>query len=296
MSLNIYTQPTVEPVSLTQLKNHLRLDVAESAITITQNIVPASYSVGTTNGTTASIADLDTTVVVTAGDIGASGSVTVKIQDSLNGSGYTDWYTFDPITADNTTDSKYYDGGKPYLRTVATVATAASIFGVAFHQKPFNDLEDDLLEGIITAARMQAEQYQKRQLIEATYKLTLPCFSCAIPLLIHPVQSITSVKYYDTSNVQQTLDSSVYILDTDQKPAVLRLAYNQTYPSTYARPSAVEITFVAGYADETEVPAATKQAILMLAGTLYEYRNSVSEVNLNELKAVKALLDTDCYI
>jgi len=295
MSLNIFVSPTIEPITLAQLKNHLRLDVAEEAITIAQNIVPASYAVGSHNGTTASVASTETTVVITAGDIGLSGSVTVKIQDSLTGSTWADWYSFTAITADNTVTSKYYDGGKPYLRTTATVATAASTFGVALQQKDFNVVEDDLLQAIITAARMQAEQYQKRQLLTATYKLSLPCFMQCIPLLIHPVQSITSVKYYDTDNVQQTLASTVYELN-NCKPACLDLAHSQTYPSTYSRAAGVEITFVAGFATAAECPASTKQAILMLAGTLYEYRNSVSEVNLYELQAVKALLDTDCYI
>ena len=84
-----------------------------------------------------------------------------------------------------------------------------------------------------------------------------------------PIQSITSITYYDESNVLQTLSSSVYVLDAAAR--VVRLNEDSDWPSVYSdRFDAVTVEYVAGYANRQNVPAIAKQAMLLLVGYYWE--------------------------
>lgn len=100
-----------------------------------------------------------------------------------------------------------------------------------------------------------------------------PDGSFTIPL--GPVQSITSIKYYDTDNVQQTLTVTDYpLFDGNLKP--LR---GVTWPTAYDRPDAYEITFVAGYGAPSDVPPGIIQAALLLVGHYFETREDTTDVS-----------------
>lgn len=87
-----------------------------------------------------------------------------------------------------------------------------------------------------------------------------------------PIASITSVKYYDTSNVQQTLATTVYGLDAASR--AVRLKHLQDWPTTVLdRWDTWEITYVCGYASASLVPAISKQAMLLLVGKYFENRD-----------------------
>jgi len=110
---------------------------------------------------------------------------------------------------------------------------------------------------------------------EQTLRLDLPCWpSCLLELPAGPVQSISSVKYFDQSNVEQTLSSSLYFLDNDA------LVWTDTFsaPSIYSRPSAVRISYVAGYEDADNVPDVIKLAIKQCVKHWYDNRDAVQAV------------------
>lgn len=114
---------------------------------------------------------------------------------------------------------------------------------------------DGLIQGLIADATDAAERFLDRQLLTATWRLGLRCFPSGVFRLPKaPLQSITSVTYYDPSNALQTLDSATYIADAAADPGTLELAQSYSWPSTYERPGAVRITFVAGYATPQLVP------------------------------------------
>ncbi|KKK75959.1 hypothetical protein LCGC14_2868480, partial [marine sediment metagenome] len=95
--------------------------------------------------------------------------------------------------------------------------------------------------------------------------------------------------------VQQTLDASVYDVDTTSTPGRITLAYNQSWPSIRGEHHAVEIIFVTGYGDAaTDVPDRIIAAIKLMAAHLYENREATSGFNVNELPlAVESLLSMD---
>lgn len=142
--------------------------------------------------------------------------------------------------------------------------------------------EDQLLNGLLAVAREYAEAQTGRQFLTATWKLTLDRFPrCSQPMALPlpPLQSVTWVKYLDAAGVQQTWSSGDYVVDKPQGPRCLEgrvyPALNKIYPDTAYREDAVEVQYVAGYGDQSKVPTALKQAMLLLIGHWYEQREAV---------------------
>lgn len=133
--------------------------------------------------------------------------------------------------------------------------------------------EDTLITGLIAAATNYVEQYTGRAIGAQTWRLTQDTFSDNILLPMGPVQSISSVQYYDTAGVLQTVASSVYTLDADSDPAWLVRNANEAWPATLNGINAVRVTYVTGYAT---IPAAVKQAILLLIADWYNMRENTT--------------------
>lgn len=89
-----------------------------------------------------------------------------------------------------------------------------------------------------------------------------------------PVQSVSSVKYYDITDTLQTVNASTYWVDLASTPP--RIVPKDAWPNIlFGRPNAFQITFVAGYGVASAVPLMLKQAVMMLAAHWYEQRESV---------------------
>lgn len=141
--------------------------------------------------------------------------------------------------------------------------------------------DDILIRGLGIAARITAEKIQRRALISQTIELTLDDWPATdwIRIPRPPLQSVTSIKYYDTDDTEYTLSSSSYLVDTASEPGRVILNSGESWPSSVTlRPAnAVVIRFVAGYGDDQEdVPETTQQAIRLLVGHWYENREAVS--------------------
>jgi uncharacterized phiE125 gp8 family phage protein len=137
-------------------------------------------------------------------------------------------------------------------------------------------LQDDLISLQITAARELVESYTGRQLVTATFKLTLDAFPCLIRLPRPPLQAVTTVKYYDTDGVLQTVDAADYQVDATAMPGTLSPAYGVSWPASRWQPAAVEIVYTAGFgATAASVPAMLRQAILLTVAHWYTNREAV---------------------
>ncbi len=115
----------------------------------------------------------------------------------------------------------------------------------------------------------------------------------AIPL--PPLASVTSVKYYDTTGVEQTLASTFYIVRTPRRQeGTIERASLQVFPPVQCdREYPITIRFVAGYGDglATFPPVEVQSAILLVAGWLYGDR----EPTTRDLDSVDSLLRTVAY-
>lgn len=122
-------------------------------------------------------------------------------------------------------------------------------------------------------------------LVEQTWELTLDRFPLVFQLPLYPVLSIESIKYIDEDGTEQTLDASVYRVDTHSNPARITLAWNQTWPSARLLANAVTVTFKAGYApDESSspidyranIPEDLRQALIATVAHWYDNRDSAT--------------------
>ncbi len=161
--------------------------------------------------------------------------------------------------------------------------------------------EDDLLTSLIQAARQYCEGFQRRVYITQTWELWLDKFPDIdnIYLPWPPLQSVASIKYYDTADLEYLLHDSNYFVDTQSQPGRLSLNYGKSWPSTALRPTnGLCITFICGYGDAAEdVPVKALYAMKLLVGHYYENREAVSQSQLYPAPmSVDALLWQDrCF-
>ncbi len=104
--------------------------------------------------------------------------------------------------------------------------------------------------------------------------------------------TITSVTYYDNDFVQQTLASNLYRLVGAQDRAYLFPAFGELWPTEVANePKHIEVSYTID--GSVSVPASVKQAVLLLVGALYEYREDgvIDNAGLALVKAPKGAED-----
>ena len=240
-----------------------------------------------------------------SGTNSASATLDVKIQESDDDVTYTDVTggAFTQVTTanDNATYEKAYTGIKQYIRTVATVAVDTCAFSTNIVTSSPVSIEDDYLTGLITSARRIIEKHTNKRLITQTWELALDSFPSAscIELPYAPLQSVTSVKYYDTDSTEATFSSDDYEVDTYREPGQIVLGYSETWPSTTLRTvNGVIIQYVVGQGDaRANVSEEYKQAIKILGAELYEHRESTDYRRFEELPwGVKQLIGYDRQI
>lgn len=149
---------------------------------------------------------------------------------------------------------------------------------------------DGQLGQFIAGACDAAEKYLGVALTEQTWTLLLDAWADEIELPFGPITGTPAIKYFDTSNTEQTLSSSLYQVDAYRAPPRIVPAYGETWPDTYTRLNAISVTFTTAPA---AIPASVKQAILMMVGFWFSNREAINVGNIvNEVPmAWKHLLD-----
>jgi len=132
-------------------------------------------------------------------------------------------------------------------------------------------LQDNLIGSWIKTGRELIEQHLRRVLITQTIDLVFDGYpSTVFEIPNPPLQSVTSIKYYDTSDIEYTFSSSNYFVSTFDVGRVA-LNYNVLWPTTLLRPiDSVAVRYVAGYGDSaSDVPQRIKDALYLYCA----YRN-----------------------
>lgn len=127
--------------------------------------------------------------------------------------------------------------------------------------------EEDLITGIITAARIVAEKFTNRTIVERQRVLTLDYFTTVIDLPYGDVSSVDSIVYVDSDGNNQNVTD--WILSENRATA----AYNESWPSTRDQIGAVTITYTAGY---TSIPEPIIQSIYLTIQQMYDVREGTS--------------------
>jgi uncharacterized phiE125 gp8 family phage protein len=157
-----------------------------------------------------------------------------------------------------------------------------TLLDVKAHARIDTSADDALLAKLITSARQWAERYTGRAFITQTWKLAIdmlvpenrwPDEAGAINLPRAPLQSVTSVHFYDDADAQALWASGNYFVDTSREPGRLVLRVGSTWPHPTRCANGMIITYVAGYGnDASTVPEPIKTAIYELVAHFYEHR------------------------
>jgi uncharacterized phiE125 gp8 family phage protein len=164
------------------------------------------------------------------------------------------------------------------------------------------DVDDDaFINGLITAVRQRFEEWAGRSLITQTWILWLDGFPLReknssrregyfdLPVahyeaLQHvveiprtPLQSVTSLKTYDTASSAAVYDNSNYLVDVVSSPGRIALNQGATWPAGLRGINAVEIEFVAGYGNAADVPESIKQGMLLWIKLLFADKSKLFE-------------------
>ena len=150
----------------------------------------------------------------------------------------------------------------------AEVADAKSHLGVT------HDEDSRRLYELVELAVDRVQSFTSRQLVTATYDYYLDQFPSGrvLELPLAPLSSVTSVKYQDLDDAQQTFASSNYdVFTRDDEPGFVELKQDKQWESTYDKSDAVVVRFVCGYGtDRLAVPAPLRQATLLYTQVDYD--------------------------
>lgn len=287
VGLVLVTPPAQEPLTVADVKAHLRLDsyTGEIAPTALTAAIASPAAPGNVNNGAHCYC---LTFVTSSGETDAgdtSGQVTI-VDNTINGKVQL---TGIPTGGANVIARRIYRtaaNGATYLllteladntTTTYTDNTADASLGTA--APSINTTEDPYLESLITTARLTCEDFTKRKLITQTWKQYFDHWPRrdTIELFLPPVQSITGVEYTDTNGTTQTLSTTLYNKSVTGERARIRLADGCSWPDLQSScMDGVSITVVCGYgADRGDVPAPLRQGMLSLIGHLYNQREDV---------------------
>ncbi len=153
--------------------------------------------------------------------------------------------------------------------------------------------EDQLVQGLIKAAREQVEAFTRRALLPQTWDLFLDAFPSENEILLPmpPLQSVASLTYTDKDGAQTVWDAGNYLVNKNKEPGRLVLAYGKSWPTVTLSPSSgIAVRFVAGYKDVASVPESAKLAIKTLVAHAFENRESMAEAAEELSATLEAIL------
>lgn len=121
--------------------------------------------------------------------------------------------------------------------------------------------QDAFVAAAVSAAREFAENFTRKQLVNARWKQVMDAFPfgvtsdapCARPpnaiyLERGPVTQVVSIKYLDMEGIEQTVDPATYTVDYSSDPVRITPVFGQIWPIPMRQIGAVWVIFDAGYA------------------------------------------------
>jgi hypothetical protein len=150
--------------------------------------------------------------------------------------------------------------------------------------------EDTAISALIAAARQAVEAATRRCLVTQGWRIVLDAWPfvgaadgslgalrlTAPPALLEarlplaPLATVSAVRVYDAGGQPQALAAALWRLA--DAPDKARLVFTAAPPNPGVVAGGIEIDVVAGYGAASDVPAALRQAILMLVADWFENR------------------------
>jgi uncharacterized phiE125 gp8 family phage protein len=274
MYLKTITPVATEPITLTEVKRHLRIYDDGYNDTKTETVTTRAVGASVVTGTSVDVQGCDTTVWADVGIVAAGGKIDIAIHHSDDNNTFTLWDSFTQIVAAGSV-SKSYTGGKRYIKAIATITVNTITFGINVQTLAGDPVVDAELSDMITRAREEGEEMTRLSFAPQTLEKSLDYFPCTnyIELPRPPLASVTSVKTYSSAGVETTLTATTqYLPDVDSTPGRIVLPYSGSWPNGADYPiNPIKIRYIAGY---TTLPQKLKNILLYHVGLLYKFRDS----------------------
>jgi len=146
-------------------------------------------------------------------------------------------------------------------------------------RSPTEPAEDDLISGLISGARVQAEIAQRRDLVVKMWDMSLDYWTgYQIEVGAPPLVSVTLIQYKDINGAITTLAEGVdYVVDTAKRPGIVAPYPNKTWPFFTAWPtSAITIRYTSGLTPSdpwwSETGALVKNGMKLLISAWFNNR------------------------
>lgn len=198
----------------------------------------------------------------------------------------------------------------PAVDATTGIAEPVSLAEVKLHLRVDIPDDDALILALISSARQMAETLTNRQLLTATWNLVLDAFpgpslmgvpagtpyslpGHAILIAKGPVQVVQAITYLDMNFDQITMPPQNYVVTSTDDLTRITPIFGQIWQPTLPQIGAVNVQFVAGYGDSTQVPEGIKHWIKLRVDSLYNQRGEVAFARgrMDKLPYVDALLD-----
>lgn len=334
MGLVQVTPPALEPLTIAEVSAQLRLDASNqepapdalscALVGVAGNVTNGAHRYAVTFVTADGETQPGTTsAAVTVADKTVSGQVALT-GIPLGGSLVTARNLYRTVAA-----------GSAFLKLATLADNTTTVYtdnladaALGAGAPATNTTGDPFVLSLIQTARDYAETFTRKRFVTQSWKLTLDLFPPAyidafrapqlqmqggpVPMVGSPInaewirwngielpnpplQSITSIKYLDTTGVQRTLDPATYRVDVSGERGIVTPAFGTSWPSTYQVPGAVEVTFVCGFGAPAAVSPKSKHAMKMLCAHWYSQRELfvTKRFALEVPMAVDALLWAD---
>ncbi|MGJ8526904.1 head-tail connector protein [Maritalea sp.] len=141
-----------------------------------------------------------------------------------------------------------------------------------------DDVDDQLISTLISAARVHVETLTRRALISQVWRKTLDCWpqNNLVELPLGPFQNLVAVRVFNTNGDPVILPLAQFIGADHSAPAKLLLPKSISGQPMLREDAAIEIDYQVGFGNTSDdVPADLKQSLLTLIGHWYQNREAV---------------------
>lgn len=138
---------------------------------------------------------------------------------------------------------------------------------------------DTTIGWMIPAARQWVENRLGRALITQTWTLYSDGFDSMIYLPKGHIQSVTHIKYTDSTGTPVTVDSADYQLDLVSEPARIMPSVSAgSWPSVESnRLNSVEIEYITGYGAAADIPGDIIEALYRIVGHWVNNQSAIEQ-------------------
>lgn len=286
MKVSLYTAPTIEPVSLAELRTHLYIDTSNAE---PAPGVPTVALAGAGAGNVNSGAHRYRVTFVTADGETEGGTISAAVTTTA-GDGRVSVSAI-PLGGSAVTSRKLYRtaaGGSTYLllatisnNTATTYADNIADASLGAEAPSTNTTTDPFLTSILKSAREEVENDTSRKLLTQTWDYFPQSWPSGNRLKIPfgNLQTVSSISYKESDWVSPAAETPMtaladYLVETNaDQCGFIVLPYGGSWPSFTAYPSnPITIRFVCGWTTAALVPSMAKSAILLRCAKHYENR------------------------